>query len=257
MVIIENTYVYEVSGGFVQPLFKTDTSYGKTDAEGGPAIGGSIVKIMSNTTIKRADGGSKAAAIGTRFWTAGSSITIDNSALLDIRGGNASAGIGGSRPIDAGSSTTVAETIDISINNSKITVVGGYYGAGIGSGYDTHCGTSGYCDLTIRIMGFSDITATGGVQAASIGTGFHSAVLKGGIEDTVVFNAADGTDYKSGATYSLLAQSVGYGVVDSSREAKGLLDSNGVPVQVDFTIGGAVITNPFDPDRLAAIEAGH
>lgn len=242
-VIIENnSTVKEARGGFQQPDFKTDTKYGKTDAEGAPAIGGEYV-IIDSSTVELAQGGSKAAAIGAGYWR-GTSITINNSKLVDIRGGNASAAIGSSRSPESGTVYVV-----IYIDNSEVNAVGGHYGAGIGSGYDTYCGTRGLVDLTINITSYSEITAVGGTYGAAIGTGFHSALLKGSIDDTVICHVSEGT--KSYYKYSWIAQDIGFGLVDSAKEAKYMVD--GGYAQIDFTVGNTNIENPYDPGRMERV----
>lgn len=244
IIIENNSTVKEARGGFQQPDFKTDTKYGKTDAEGGPAIGGKDV-IINSSTVELAQGGSKAAAIGSGYWR-GVNISINNSKLMDIRGGNASAAIGSSRSPEAGTVYVV-----IYIDNSEIYAVGGYYGAGIGSGYDTYCGTKGLVDLTINITSYSEITATGGTYGAAIGTGFHSAVLRGSIDETVICHVSEGT--VSYYKYSWIAQDIGFGLVDSAKEAKYMVD--GGYAQIDFTVGNSYIDNPYDPERMERVKS--
>jgi len=244
VVIQNNSTIKEARGGFQQSEFKTDVKYGKTDAEGGPAIGGATVTI-ENSVIELAQGGSKAAAIGSGYWR-GVEITITHSTLLDIRGGNASAAIGSSRSPESGTVYVV-----INIDDSTINATGGYYAAGIGSGYDTYCGTKGLVHLTINILGYSNITATGGKYGAAIGTGFHSAILYGGIDDTVICDVHEGTEsyYK----YSWIAQDIGFGLVDSAKEAKYMVE-DGI-IEMSFKVGGTSIENPYDPDRLERVKA--
>ena len=247
-VIISKSTVYVARGGFDCISFLADPYFGKNEVESGPGIGGESI-VITGSTIDKVYGGSKAAGIGSRFWL-GVEITIANSELKDIVGGNSAAGIGNSHPLR---STTTPTVVKIVIENSTIKATGGYYGAGIGSGYDSNCGNNGWTDLTIIISSYSEIEAHGGTYGACIGTGYHSAVLKGSVDNTVVCTVSEGTVPKSGSTYSHTSQGIGYGVVDSSREAKSLLDAEGNPVTVPFTVGGVPITNPFDPDRLAEV----
>ena len=249
-VIINKSTVTIARGGFDETEFLV-SSYGNEEAEGGPAIGGATIIINNGTHIVEAYGGSKSAGIGTRFWQGGI-IEISDSTIDKVVGGNGSAGIGSSHPNRTADNPT---SVTIVIENSEITAIGGYYGAGIGSGYDRKTGNAGWIDLTIYITSFSKITAEGGKFAADIGTGYHSGILKGAIESNVKYNVTEGTDPKDNSdhTYSYVAQAIGYGVVDYSREAASLM-SGTTPVITSFTIAGEPLTNPFDPDRLAEVK---
>lgn len=234
-ITIVNTTITTVRGGYVQPLFVNDTKYGKSEPEGGAAIGsftdGAVITLR-NVKIGNALGGSKAAGIGACYWT-GVTINIDGCTIDNVEGGNASAGIGGSR---VASGATRADDVIININNSTIKATGGQYAAGIGGGYDTYCRTMTDATpiCTINIKGNSVITAQGGQYAAGIGTGFHNAALAGNIESTVTVNATSGTKFYKD-TYTQ-AQNIGFGVVDPAREGK---DNN-----CSITYNGTVIAIP-------------
>ena len=230
-VVINNTKIDYVCGGHIQPEFVNDTKYGKSEPEGGAAIGGANVTI-ENSEIVKAEGGSKAAAIGNKFW-AGTNIVIKNSTLGDIFGGNASAAIGGSR-YDGEDK----HNISIEIENSTITnAVGGQAGAGIGSGYDTHCNQENYKATNNIVIKNSTIKAKGGKNAAGIGTGYHSACLTGSIDAASTVEATRGDEpfYKN--TYTV-SQNIGYGIVDPAREF------SGANAEVTFTVAGKVIATP-------------
>ncbi len=221
-ITIEDTTIEYVKGGYVQPNFESDPSYGKSEPEGGAAIGTSCVGgviTLNNVTIEEALGGSKAAGIGVSYWGS-ATINISNSTIKKVAGGNASAGIGGSR---VQRDQTVPKPININIVDSEITAFGGQYAAGIGSGYDTYChGVDVAPVCTINIKGNSIINATGGKYAAGIGTGHHAGALAGVIEETVTVTAKAGGEngeafYKDSYT---TAQDVGFGVLDPAREAK-------------------------------------
>ncbi len=248
-VVISNSIVKEARGGFPGTEF-LNGDYGNEEPEGAPAIGGSKV-VIDSSTVEHAVGGSKAAGIGARFWM-GAEIIISNSSLMNIIGGNGSAGIGGSHPERVNAPTTLS----IFIENSDVNAIGGHYAAGIGSGYDRKCGTEGWMDLTIVISSYSNITAEGGKYAADIGTGFHAGILKGSIDSTVNVHVTEGTVPKTSSGYSYTAQSIGYGVVDSSREGADLKNGDDL-VTPAFTVSGVPITNPFDPDRLDAVKAAY
>ncbi len=213
---ISKTTIDYVRGGFAEDNNLSDAKYGKSEAEGGAAIGSSkenAVIDLNHVVINKAEGGSKAAAIGGRYWTA-ISVNISDSQLYDIIGGNNSAAIGGSR---VRGSNPESQTIDINIHNSTVVAKGGDFGAGIGSGYDTHCAHPSPI-TTINITGNSDITAVGGKYGAGIGTGYHVGGLSGMIENSVSVNASV-TDSFYKNSYST-AQPVGFGVVDPAREGQ-------------------------------------
>ena len=229
-VTIENTTIDYVCGGYIQPLCINDPKYGKSEPEGGAAIGGAKV-VIKNSTINKAEGGSKAAAIGNRFHMP-TEIVIENSTLVDILGGNASAAIGGSRY-----NGESKHNISIKIKDSTIeNAVGGQFGAGIGSGYDTHCNQQNYTATNSIVIENSNITAQGGKYGAGIGTGFHSAYLTGSIDAASTINATAGEGfYKNTYTH---AQNIGYGIVDPAREFSG---NNATPA---FTVAGEVVATP-------------
>lgn len=230
-VTINNSTIDYVRGGYVQPLFVNDTSHGKSEPEGGAAIGGAKITIK-DSTITKAEGGSKAAAIGNRFWQS-TEVVIENSTLVEILGGNASAGIGGSR-YASDISADNKQISKIKIENSTVNAVGGQFGAGIGSGYDTHCAANDTNAVNKIIIENSTVTAQGGKYAAGIGTGYHAAALTGSIDAASTINATAGEGfYKDSYTH---AQNIGYGVVDPTREYNG--------VTVTFTVAGEVIDTP-------------
>ena len=215
-ITINKTEIKYVKGGFVQPNLINDTKYGKSEPEGGAAIGsmkdGAVIALDS-VTIEKAEGGSKSAGIGARYWTS-VTINITDSVIKEVYGGNASAGIGGSR---IKKENSAEQDVTINIKNSVITAYGGEYGAGIGGGYDTHCHTPELSPtITINITGDSVITAKGGRYAAGIGTGYHAGGLDGTIESTVTVNATSGEKFYKD-TYTQ-AQDVGFGVIDPARD---------------------------------------
>ena len=231
-VTINNTIIDYVCGGYIQPSFVNDEKYGKSEPEGAAAIGGAKI-VINGSTIKKAEGGSKAAAIGNRYWES-TNIVIENSILNDIFGGNASAAIGGSR---YASDKTTHHSVKVTITDSTITnAVGGQYGAGIGSGYDTHCQAGGEGSTAVNeiIITNSTITAQGGKYAAGIGTGFHAASLTGSIDAESTINATSGEPFYKG-TYTF-AQHIGYGVIDLARE--------GANLNVTFKVNNVKIDSP-------------
>ena len=53
--------------------------------------------------------------------------------------------------------------------------------------------------------------------------------------------------------YSWIAQDIGFGLVDSAKEAKYMVE-NGI-IEMSFKVGGTSIENPYDPDRLEHVKA--
>ena len=230
-VVIKNSTIDYACGGHIQPLFVNDTKYGKSEPEGAPAIGGANISI-EGSTITKVDGGSKAAAIGAKFWD-NTDVTIKNSTIVEANGGNASAGIGGSRYASSISAES-KQICKVYIENSTVTANGGQGGAGIGSGYDTHCTANDSNSINDIVIVNSTVNAQGGKYAAGIGTGFHAAALSGSIDAASVINAVSGENFYK-AEYTT-AQNIGYGVVDATREFKDCV--------VTFTVAGNVVANP-------------
>lgn len=227
-VTIKDSKVEYARGGYPQPRFTS--TYGKSDPEGAPAIGGAVI-VIDGSTVTKAEGGSKAAGIGARYWQ-NTDITITNNSIItEALGGNSSAGIGGSR-YASDISAEKKQSVRILIENSTVAATGGQYGSGIGAGYDTHCAANDINAINDITIINSTVTAQGGEYAAGIGTGYHSAALTGSIDALSTIDAKDGG---SRDKYTE-AQPVGYGVVDSTREAAGLV--------VTFTVAGKVIDTP-------------
>lgn len=234
IVIINSTIDYACGGfgGENAPVINiNDDKYLKSTPEGAPAIGGKKI-VINGSVITKAEGGSKAAAIGARYWNS-TEIEIVNSTIVEANGGNSSAGIGGSR-YASGISADNKQSSKVKIENSTVTATGGYYGAGIGAGYDTHCAANETNAVNEIIIISSTVNAKGGMYAAGIGTGYHSAALTGSIDAASTVNAVSGENYYKDAYTT--AQNIGYGVMDPEREAKDL--------SVSFTVAGEKISAP-------------
>lgn len=230
-VVIKDVKSVSARGGYPQAECLNDPKYGKSEPEGAPAIGGAVI-FIEGSTVNKAEGGSKAAAIGARYWQ-NTDITILNSTISEAFGGNASAGIGGSR-YSGDISADNKQIVKIYIENSTINAFGGQFGAGIGSGYDTNCTANASNSVNDITIVKSTINAKGGKYAAGIGTGFHAASLTGSIDADSTVDAVCGEDFYK-AAYTR-AQNVGYGVVDPTREYK--------DAEVTFTVAGTVIDAP-------------
>ena len=244
---IQDVTILKATGAFVQKDFISDTKYGKSEPEGGAAIGSGLndaVINLENVTINEALGGSKAAGIGARYHT-GVIINITDCTINKVVGGNASAAIGSSRV--SGNAAESGTTINIT--GSDITAIGGQAGAGIGSGYDTHC-LSKQPLCTINISD-STINATGGKYAAGVGSGYHNAALAGEIKNSTVTAVSGEKFYK--ATYTE-AQDIGFGVVDPAREGQQIgsyLIYNGEKIYLSFV---SVVSTA--DDVVTALTAG-
>lgn len=209
---IKDITIDYASGSYVYGI-GSDTKYYKDAPEGGAAIGSNhngATITLDNVTVTKAIGGSKAAGIGARYHV-GVTINITDSTIAYVEGGVTAAGIGSSRV--SGDATENGTTI--TITNSTITAKGGVYGAGIGSGYDTHCASKQpLCTINITD---STINATGGQYAAGVGSGYHNAALAGEIKNSIVTAVSGEKIYKK--TYTP-AMDIGFGVVDPDREGK-------------------------------------
>jgi len=214
-VSIKNVKSINARGGFLNLTGSyNDAKYNKSEPEGGSAIGGEVV-VIENCHIESALGGSKSAGIGNTYHQS-TDITVTNTVIDNVVGGASAAAIGGSRVRNNNASSQITKII---ITDSTVTAIGGYFGAGIGSGYDTHCQATDIgakCYLYIR--GNSVIDAQGGKYAAGVGGGYHNGNLEGEIEKTVKVTAASGEKfYKDSYTK---AQDIGFGVTDPAREGK-------------------------------------
>ena len=234
-VVISNSTIDYACGGFGgenAPVINIDDDkYLKATPEGAPAIGGKKI-VINGSVITKADGGSKAAAIGARYWNS-TEIEIVNSTIVEANGGNASAGIGGSR-YSGDISADNKQVSKVKIEKSTVTATGGYYGAGIGAGYDTHCAANETNAVNEIVIINSTVNAQGGMYAAGIGSGYHSAALTGSIDAASTVNAVSGEKYYKDEYTE--AQNIGYGVVDLAREGKEL--------SVSFTVAGKKISAP-------------
>ena len=212
-ITVTNSTITYAKGGFVQPLAPEDDLWIKKTPEGGAAIGSNVdgaVITLKNATVKNAEGGSKSAGIGARFWT-GVTVNIENSTIY-VKGGNSSAGIGGSRVVKT---ATNEDAITVNIVKSTINATGGQYGAGIGSGYDTYCHSFATAPVTtVNIDADSKITAQGGKLAAGIGTGHNVVNFKGEIAcDVTNVKAGDSNDVCCLGAECSEAQNVGLGAL--------------------------------------------
>lgn len=250
---IASTKITQAIGGGLDSTLNTTLGLSKRDvfgidAQGGCGIGGTYVEI-SDSQILLAAGGSKASGIGELFHES-TSISITDSTIGAAYGGSYCAGVGGTRMDDPPASAN--QTTTVVIANSDITAYGGKYGAGVGSGYDTHCPVD-QGDCVIIITSYSKITARGGLYSADIGTGYHNGRLSGYIDATVDLSGTldhvrNTTDKKVDAYYKdeySLAQVIGYGIVDPSRDGLVLYESStNALTDVHFTVAGVLIDAP-------------
>ena len=154
------------------------TKYGKSDPEGGAAVGGGGKTASTIADITIADskvvayGGSKAAGIGANFWSNAGTIAISGGSDVTAQGGSSSAGIGTSRAGNTGVSANIV------ISGGTVNATGGAYGAGIGAGYNANslgngAAVSALPETSITISG-GTVNATGGEGGAGIGGGYKS-----------------------------------------------------------------------------------
>ena len=175
--IINGANVTAYGGYYADGVGTTlQSSYGKSDPEGGAAIGGGGKTVSTIADITIADstviafGGSKAAGIGANFWSGCGTITISGNSNVTAQGGSSSAGIGTSREGDNGVGANIV------ISGGTVNATGGAYGAGIGGGYNNGslgngADASALPEISVTISG-GTITATGGEGGAGIGGGY-------------------------------------------------------------------------------------
>ncbi len=248
-VSIIDTHITEVIGGSRHDDWSMNSTnvnaWGSGNDQGGPAIGGSCI-VIESSVIDLAVGGPKAAGIGAIMYQ-GVSIKIEDSTIGSAYGGSSSAGIGGSRHDDGTGTPKVytGQPVSIHIENSNIGAIGGDNGAGIGSGYDSHC-LRQQSECEIIITSYSKISAQGGKYAAGIGTGYHYARLSGYIDSTVDITDVHGSVTLKNKTGYSEAQDIGYGSVGFNLIDSQHLESQQLTVDHDitFTVNGELIPMP-------------
>jgi len=167
--IVNNANVVSYGGYYAEGGAVKD-SYGKSNPEGGAAIGGGSSAIIIENSTVNAYGGSKCAGIGADYWMGCELIKITGSTVV-AEGGATAAAIGLSR---YGDNNTV--TADIQIEASTVNAKGGEYGAGIGAGYNSNS-SNALAVTTIAITGGKTV-AKGGNAAAGIGGGYKGNNLE-------------------------------------------------------------------------------
>lgn len=225
-ITVTNSVIDLAQGAFAQQHITS--SYGKSEPEGGPAIGGGSANgiagkvTVSGSTVK-AVGGSKSAAIGAGFWGDKAEIVIASSTVNAVGGCTASA-IGLAR-VDG---SYASHTGSVSITDSSVTAQGGDYGAGIGSGYNIASAKgSALGTVTVAISG-GTINAVGGDGGAGIGGGYKghnvNITIKNGAKVTAVGGVLGETfDKGKVASETAGASAIGTGANGSSSFSGGTI----------------------------------
>lgn len=241
---------------------KLQSSYGKSDPEGGAAIGGggktvsTIADIIITDSKVVAYGGSKAAGIGANFWCDAGTITISGNSNVTAQGGSSSAGIGTSR-IDKGTGYPGSE-FNIVINGGTVNATGGAYGAGIGAGYNADSVGKDEATVilpaaTITIEG-GNVNATGGEGGAGIGGGYKANnvainITGGSVTATAgalvsgkgVANGGDAYAIGSGAWGSgVFAASPGAVIAEAATVTTTSCEGSNRDIEVDTSIKGTI-----------------
>jgi len=198
---------------------KSLSAYGYGELAFGIGGAGSTVTI-EESTIALARGGF-AGETGVQIGgpaIGGRTVTITDSTVMSALGGAHSAAIGGVCQTAEDASRRNA----ITIVGSTITATGGINGAAIGYGGASVYTGQGLC--VIEITELSHITVTGGKYAAGIGTGYRHANLTGFIDGTVSVTATsrDSSQTQDGIANHTVAQDLGYGIIDTTAEGAGL-----------------------------------
>lgn len=229
-ITVTNTVIDLVQGAFAQQHITSN--YGKSEPEGGPAIGGGSGNGIAGTvtitgsTVK-AVGGSKSAAIGAGFWGDKAGITITAS-TIDAVGGCTASAIGLAR-VDGSYAT---HTGSVSINNSSVSAQGGDYGSGIGSGYNI-ASAKGDSLGTVKVsISGGTVNTAGGDGGAGIGGGYKGHNVNITIKSGAKINAVGGVlgetfDKGKVASETAGASAIGTGANGSSIFSGGTISIDG------------------------------
>ena len=142
---------------------------------------------------------------GIQIGGSGTTLTISGSGSLTVTGSSQGAGIG-CNSWNAGQTARG----NIVITGGNITANGGFYGAGIGSGYSTSCG-----DITIS---GGTITANGGQFGAGIGSGGSTPGDISSCGNITITNGVTRVTATKGAAASVLV-SIGMGGTTSGSDS--------------------------------------
>ena len=181
-----HTHVFIADGATVTFSGVDITSILEDDNHQWPGITclGNAIIVLGENTNNNVKGGYRSSGIHVAKYK---TLTLQGSGTLNVTGGWAAAGIGGSYESPCGNITISGGTItanggknavgigcgrnsscgDITINGGSVTATGDGYSAGIGSRGELSCGN-------IAISG-GTVTATGGQSAAGIGGGRASS----------------------------------------------------------------------------------
>ncbi len=187
---------------------------------------GDAVIVLAEGTTNSVKGGFDRPGI---YVPESKSLTLQGSGTLNVTGGGASAGIGGSYGSPGG---------NITISGGTVTAYGGDRGAGIGSGWYSSCG-----NITISS---GTVTAYGGWGSAGIGTGFKSScgtvTISGGT--VTAYGGSLGGGIGSGNYSSCGTVTISGGIVTatSGLDAAGIGSGKTYSSCGNITISGGTVT---------------
>ena len=251
-----HTHVFIADGATVTFSGVDITSILEDDNHQWPGITclGDAIIVLGENTNNNVKGGYRSSGIHVAEYK---TLTLQGSGTLNVTGGWAAAGIGGSYESPCGNITISGGTItanggenavgigcgrnsscgDITINGGSVTATGGGNSAGIGSRGGLSCGN-------IAISG-GTVTATGGDYGAGIGSGMASScdniAISGG---TVTATGGDrGAGIGSGRASSCGNITISGGTITATGGDRGAGIGSGWPSSCDnIAISGGTIT---------------
>ena len=251
-----HTHVFIADGATVTFSGVDITSILEDDNHQWPGITclGDAIIVLGENTNNNVKGGYRSSGIHVAEYK---TLTLQGSGTLNVTGGWAAAGIGGSYESPCGNITISGGTItanggenavgigcgrnsscgDITINGGSVTATGGGNSAGIGSRGGLSCGN-------IAISG-GTVTATGGDYGAGIGSGMASScdniAISGG---TVTATGGDrGAGIGSGRASSCVNITISGGTITATGGDRGAGIGSGWPSSCDnIAISGGTIT---------------
>ena len=203
-----------------------------TESPGIICNGSANIIFLGTNSVKTTNSTSAGIQIGG----SGTTLTISGSGSLTVTGSSQGAGIGCN-----GWNTGRIARGNIVITGGNITANGGFYGAGIGSGYSTSCG-----DITIS---GGNVTANGGQFGAGIGSGGSTPGDISSCGNITITNGVTRVTATKGAAASVLVSIGMGGTTGTDNSTCGTITIGGTQYYdgTNFVNGGDtyLINSPF------------
>ncbi|MBQ6378683.1 MAG: hypothetical protein IJJ56_07810 [Prevotella sp.] len=204
-----------------------------TESPGIICNGSANIILLGTNSVKTTN----AKYAGIQIGGSGTTLTISGSGSLTVTGSSQGAGIGCNSCWNAG---PIARG-NIVITGGNITANGGFYGAGIGSGYSTSCG-----DITIS---GGNVTANGGQFGAGIGSGGSTPGDISSCGNITITNGVTRVTATKGAAASVLVSIGMGGTTGTDNSTCGTITIGGTQYYdgTNFVNGGDtyLINSPF------------